>query len=151
MWTKETCAKGVERVSAVLSDIDSKKKKKPITVIFIKGKEGKERRESFLEIVDCLNRRRYDTLTFDTAWDHITHSTDIAKIEDVDKMNIPINDFFDLILGPRLRATDGLTWNKYNYVIMTSEKEFDNMYKDATGYHRFILMDIKVKLIEVDI
>lgn len=142
---------GVERVMGILQSIDSKRKKKPITVIFIKGKEGKERRESFLEIVDCLNRRRYDTLTFDTAWDHITHSTDIAKIEDLDKMNIPINDFFDLILGPRLRATDGLTWNKYNYVIMTSEKEFDNMYKDATGYHRFILMDIKVKLIEVDI
>lgn len=142
---------GVERVMGILQSIDSKRKKKPITIIFIKGKEGKERRESFLEIVDCLNRRRYDTLTFDTAWDHITHSTDIAKIEDVDKMNIPINDFFDLILGPRLRATDGLTWNKYNYVIMTSEKEFDNMYKDATGYHRFILMDIKVKLIEVDI
>ena len=65
--------------------------------------------------------------------------------------NIPINDFFDLILGPRLRTDDGLTWNKYNYVIMTSEKDFDEMYKDATGYHRFLLMDTKIKLIEVDI
>ena len=82
---------------------------------------------------------------------YITHNTDIAKVEDVDKVNIPINDFFDLILGPRLRATDGLTWNKYNYVIMTSERDFDDMYKDATGYHRFLLMDTKVKLIEVDI
>lgn len=79
MWTKETCTKGVERVSAVLRDIDSKKKKKPITVIFIKGKEGKERREAFLEIVDCLNRRRYDTLTFDNTWNHITHSTDMQR------------------------------------------------------------------------
>ena len=101
--------------------------------------------------MDCLNRRRYDTLTFDNTWNHITHSTDIAKVEDADKMDIPINDFFDLILGPRLRATDGLKWNKYNYVIMTSERDFDDMYKDATGYHRFLLMDTKVKLIEVDI
>lgn len=142
---------GVEKVMGILQSIDSKRKKKPITIIFIKGKEGKERRESFLKIVDCLNRRRYDTLTFTTAWAHITHSTDIAKVEDVDKMDIPINDFFDLILGPRLRATDGLTWNKYNYVIMTSERDFDDMYKDATGYHRFLLMDTKIKLIEVDI
>lgn len=142
---------GVEKVMGILQSIDSKKKKKPVTVIFIKGKEGKERREAFLEIVDCLNRRRYDTLTFDIAWDNITHSTDIAKVDDVDNMNIPINDFFDLILGPRMRATDGLTWNKYNYVIMTSEKDFDEMYKDATGYHRFLLMDTKIKLIEVDI
>lgn len=141
----------VEKVMEILQSIDSKKKKKPITIIFIKGKEGKERREAFLEIVDCLNRRRYDTLTFDNTWNHITHSTDIAKVEDVDKMDIPINDFFDLILGPRLRATDGLTWNKYNYVIMTSERDFDDMYKDATGYHRFLLMDTKIKLIEVDI
>lgn len=141
----------VEKVMEILQSIDSKKKKKPITIIFIKGKEGKERREAFLEIVNCLNRRRYDTLTFDTAWNHITHNTDIAKVEDVDKMSIPINDFFDLILGPRLRTDDGLTWNKYNYVIMTSEKDFDDMYKDATGYHRFLLMDTKIKLIEVDI
>lgn len=141
----------VEKVMEILQSIDSKKKKKPITIIFIKGKEGKERREAFLEIVDCLNRRRYDTLTFDNTWNHITHNTDIAKVEDVDKMDIPINDFFDLILGPRLRATDGLTWNKYNYVIMTSERDFDDMYKDATGYHRFLLMDTKIKLIEVDI
>ena len=141
----------VEKVMEILQSIDSKKKKKPITIIFIKGKEGKERREAFLVIVDCLNRRIYDTLTFDSTWDHITHSTDIAKVEDVDKMSIPINDFFDLILGPRLRTDDGLTWNKYNYVIMTSEKDFDDMYKDATGYHRFLLMDTKIKLIEVDI
>ena len=140
-----------EKVMEILQSIDSKKKKKPITIIFIKGKEGKERREAFLEIVDCLNRRRYDTLTFDNTWNHITRSTDIAKVEDVDKMDIPINDFFDLILGPRLKATDGLTWNKYNYVIMTSERDFDDMYKDATGYHRFLLMDTKIKLIEVDI
>lgn len=141
----------VEKVMEILQSIDSKKKKKPITIIFIKGKEGKERREAFLEIVDCLNRRRYDTLTFDNTWNHITHNTDIAKVEDADKMDIPINDFFDLILGPRLKATDGLTWNKYNYVIMTSERDFDDMYKDATGYHRFLLMDTKIKLIEVDI
>lgn len=141
----------VEKVMEILQSIDSKKKKKPITIIFINGKEGKERREAFLEIVDCLNRRRYDTLTFDNTWNHITHNTDIAKVEDVDKMDIPINDFFDLILGPRLKATDGLTWNKYNYVIMTSERDFDDMYKDATGYHRFLLMDTKIKLIEVDI
>lgn len=149
--TQRDQSSAVERVMEILQSIDSKKKKKPITIIFIKGKEGKERREAFLEIVDCLNRRRYDTLTFDNAWNHITRSTDIAKVEDVDKMDIPINDFFDLILGPRLRATDGLTWNKYNYVIMTSERDFDDMYNDATGYHRFLLMDTKVKLIEVDI
>lgn len=149
--TQRDQSSAVERVMEILQSIDSKKKKKPITIIFIKGKEGKERREAFLEIVDCLNRRRYDTLTFDNTWNHITHSTDIAKVEDADKMDIPINDFFDLILGPRLRATDGLTWNKYNYVIMTSERDFDDMYNDATGYHRFLLMDTKVKLIEVDI
>lgn len=149
--TQRDQSSAVEKVMEILQSIDSKKKKKPITVIFIKGKEGKERREAFLEIVDCLNRRRYDTLTFDNTWNHITHSTDIAKVEDADKMDIPINDFFDLILGPRLRATDGLTWNKYNYVIMTSERDFDDMYNDATGYHRFLLMDTKVKLIEVDI
>lgn len=149
--TQRDQSSAVEKIMEILQSIDSKKKKKPITVIFIKGKEGKERREAFLEIVDCLNRRRYDTLTFDNTWNHITHSTDIAKVEDADKMDIPINDFFDLILGPRLRATDGLTWNKYNYVIMTSERDFDDMYNDATGYHRFLLMDTKVKLIEVDI
>lgn len=151
MWTKETHVKSVERVSAVLSEIDLKKKKKPMTVIFIKGEGGKERREAFLEIVDCLNRRRYDTLTFDNAWNNITQRTDIASIEDVEKRDIPINDFFDLVLGSRLRTNDGITWNKYNYVIITSEREFDDMYKDATGYHRFLLMDMKVKLIEVDI
>lgn len=149
--TQRDQSSAVERVMEILQSIDSKKKKKPITIIFIKGKEGKERREAFLEIVDCLNRRRYDTLTFDNTWNHITHSTDIAKIEDVEKGNIPINDFFDLILGPRLRTDDGLTWNKYNYVIMTSERDFDDMYNDATGYHRFLLMDTKIKLIEVDI
>lgn len=149
--TQRDQSSAVEKVMEILQSIDSKKKKKPITVIFIKGKEGKERREAFLEIVDCLNRRRYDTLTFDNTWNHVTHSTDIAKIEDSDKMDIPINDFFDLILGPRLRTDDGLTWNKYNYVIITSEKDFDDMYKDATGYHRFLLMDTKIKLIEVDI
>lgn len=141
----------IEKVREILQSIDSKRKRKPITLIFVKGKKSEERKSACLEIVDCINRKRFDTFKYSGVWEDVSNTTDVAAIDDIDKQNIAISDFFDIVLGPRIRTEEKLVWNKYGYLIMTSEKDFSELYKDATGYHRFLLMDIKVKLIEVDI
>lgn len=142
---------GVERVRDILESLDVKRKRKPLTVIFVKGERGEDRKRACLDVVECINRRRFDMLKYEGAWCGMTNTTDVAAIDDVDKQNIPIGDFFDIILGPRIQTADNLVWNRYGYLIMTSEKEFDELYKEASGYHRFLLMDIRVKLIEVNI
>ena len=76
---------GVERVRDILQSIDMKRKRKPLTIIFVKGERCEKRKSACLDIVDCINRRRFDTLEYDEVWGGVTDITDVAVIDDIDK------------------------------------------------------------------
>ena len=48
---------GVERVRDILQSIDMKRKRKPLTIIFVKGERCEKRKSACLDIIDCINRR----------------------------------------------------------------------------------------------
>lgn len=142
---------GVERVRDILQSIDMKRKRKPLTIIFVKGEKCEKRKSACLDIVDCINRRRFDTLEYDEVWGGVTDITDVAVIDDIDKQNIPSGAFLDITLGSRIHTKERVHWNRYGYLIITSYKSLEEIYKDSSEYHQWLIMEMKPKLIEVDI
>lgn len=141
----------VEEIREILQSLDMRRKRKPLTVIFVKGEKEEERENAYLDIVDCINRRRVDMLKYQGAWSGVTDITDVAAIVDIEKQNIPSRAFIDIVLCSRIRTKERSHWNRYGYLIITSNKSLEEIYKDSSEYHQWLIMDIKSKIIEVDI
>lgn len=123
----------------------------PVNVYYIKRDTEEERLKTLGYAMKGIHRQMYDDLNYNGEWQNISGFVDVAAIRDIENQEILINDFFDLVYGCSLRTNKTRVHFKYNYIIIMSRLDFMDIYIEATGYHRFLLLDIASKIIEVHI